>query len=234
MYAEASGCQFPIYADPTRKLYSELGMVKTLALGEKPAYMRKSLLKSTIESIMQGLRQIPKGLATKGGDQRQIGGEFLFEPGSLVTPMGSPLGEADARGGDGGREKRLGEASADGGDGARTEHKIANGSGGSLDGLPGIDIVADWEPKRVTWCHRMKSTRDHAEMPELMEVLGLDLVDSARPARAEEGGGDRDGGKRWSRALEMRKGTGLSMAGQMSAMKAEAAVAAPAPVGGQS
>lgn len=231
MYAEASGCQFPIYADPTRKLYSELGMVKTLALGEKPAYMRKSLLKSTIESIMQGLRQIPKGLATKGGDQRQIGGEFLFEAGSLLTPMGSPLGEADAHG----REKRLGEANAgDGENAARIGHEIAKGSEGSLDGLPGSDIVADWEPKRVTWCHRMKSTRDHAEMPELMEVLGLDLVDSARPARAEEGGGDRDGGKRWSRALEMRKGTGLSMAGQMSAMKAEAAVAAPAPVGGQS
>ncbi len=26
----------------------------------------------------------------------------------------------------------------------------------------------------MSWCHRMKNTRDHAEIPELMEVLGLD------------------------------------------------------------
>ncbi|KAJ9141618.1 Thioredoxin-like protein AAED1 [Coniochaeta hoffmannii] len=223
MYAEATGCPFPIYADPTRRLYQELGMVRTLALGERPAYMKKSLLKSSIESIVQGLKQIPKGLATKAGDQRQIGGEFLFEPLDLATPMGSPLGEA----GEG--EKRLGVAAAADGAGS------VNGSEASLDGLPGTSggAVAEWEPKRVTWCHRMRTTRDHAEIPELMEVLGLDMVDAAKPPRADEGKADKEGGKRWSRALEMRKGTGLSMAGQMSAMKADAAVAAPAPLGGQ-
>lgn len=31
------------------------------------------------QSIMQALRQIPNGLATKGGPSNQIGGEFLFE-----------------------------------------------------------------------------------------------------------------------------------------------------------
>lgn len=224
MYAESTGCPFPIYADPTRRLYQELGMVRTLALGERPAYMKKSLLKSSIESIVQGLKQIPKGLATKAGDQRQIGGEFLFEPLDLATPMGSPLGEA----GEG--EKRLGVAAAADGAGS------VNGLEASLDGLPGTSggAVAEWEPKRITWCHRMRTTRDHAEIPELMEVLGLDMVDAAKPPRADEGKADKEGGKRWSRALEMRKGTGLSMVGQMSAMKAEAAVAAPAPLGGQS
>ncbi|KAB5525735.1 AhpC/TSA antioxidant enzyme-domain-containing protein [Coniochaeta sp. 2T2.1] len=205
MYAEATGCPFPVYADPTRKLYAELGMVKTLALGERPAYMKKGMLRSSIDSILQGLKQIPKGLAMKAGDQRQIGGEFLFEPVSLFTPMSSPWG--------GGEEKRLG-----------------NGNEGSIDGLPGSDAAGagDAEPKRVTWCHRMKTTRDHAEIPELMEVLGLEGLDKSRPPRASEG--EREGeNKRWSRALETRKGTGASMAGQMSAMKAEAAVAAPAP-----
>jgi hypothetical protein len=218
MYAEATGCPFPIYADPTRKLYAELGMVKTLALGERPAYMRKSLFKSSLESIVQGLRQIPKGLATKAGDQRQIGGEFLFEPLDLASPMGSPLEQG---------ERRLGE-----GNGGRGGTR---GSVGALDGLPGGEGSKEWEPKRVTWCHRMKSTRDHAEIPELMEVLGLDLVDATRKQTGEAGNGDKHGeNKRWSRALEMRKGTGLSMAAQMSALKAEAAVTAPAPLGGQS
>jgi hypothetical protein len=233
MYAEATGCPFPIYADPTRKLYSELGMVKTLALGDRPAYMKKSLFKSSIASIVQGLKQIPRGLATKAGDQRQIGGEFLFEPLSVFTPFSSPLTEGN------GDEKRLGEnTSVNGNNGAVSKpnpNRIGTGSERSLDGLPGLDAMSasatDSDPKRVTWCHRMKTTRDHAEIPELMEVLGLGPVIASSPPRAEEDRGDKESGKRWSRALEMRKGTGLSMASQMSAMNAEAAVAAPAPAG---
>ena len=53
----------------------------------------------------------------------------------------------------------------------------------------------------------MKNTRDHAELPELMEVLGLD--GQSRPIK------DR---KRWTMALETRKGTGWSMASQMKKM----------------
>lgn len=204
MYAEATGCAFPIYADPTRRLYTELGMVRTLALGERPAYMRKSLLRSSLESIVQGLRQIPRGLATKAGDQKQIGGEFLFEPEGMATPMASPpWGEAG---------KALGE-------------------GGVSDAAAAAD---DCEPRRVTWCHRMKTTRDHAEIPELMEVLGLDPADAAGAHRTEDGKDGKDGGKRGSQASEMRKGIGLSMAGQMNAMETQAAVTAPAPLGGQS
>ncbi len=60
-------------------------------------------------SIGQGLKQIGSGLALKGGDQKQVGGEFLFEGGE------------------------------------------------------------------VRWCHRMRNTRDHVEVPELREVLGLGL-----------------------------------------------------------
>jgi hypothetical protein len=231
MYASATGCPFPIYADPTQKLYSELGMVRTLALGSRPAYMKKSLLKSSIESIVQGLKQIPKGLATKGGDQRQIGGEFLFEPLSLFTPLSTPWTEGTEG------EKRLGgpdEKQGDtvvngGGNGGATPNinntnAVGTGSEASLDGLPGSDAAstsaADADPKRVTWCHRMRTTRDHAEIPELMEVLGLDPIDASKPPRAEPDKDDKESGKRWSRALEMRKGTGLSMASQMSTMKA--------------
>lgn len=62
----------------------------------------------------------------------------------------------------------------------------------------GNRLGVDGEEKRVTWCHRMRNTRDHAEIPELREVLGMD----------GEGvpGNDK---KRWSKALIQRKGTGL-------------------------
>lgn len=219
MYASETGCPFPIYADPTTKLYSELGMIRTLALGNRPAYMKKSMLKSSIESVFQGLKQMKTGLAFKAGDQRQIGGEFLFEPQSPFTPLSSPWSES---------EKRLG-----GPDGVQNGPAAAVGGGSdvSLDGLPGSDGTAsslEFETKRVTWCHRMRSTRDHAEIPELMEILGLDPLDASKPPRVEEDKGGKET-KRWSRALEERKGTGLTMASQMSTMKGEAAVVAPAP-----
>ncbi|KAK4219576.1 AhpC/TSA antioxidant enzyme-domain-containing protein [Rhypophila decipiens] len=203
MYASETGCPFPIYADPQRKLYDELGMVKTLALGQRPAYVSKSVLKTSIESVFQGLKQVKKGLATKGGDARQIGGEFLFEPLNLQSPISTPWSELEKKG--------FEEAMA-----ATASGETSNGSGPlrssetSLDGkFEESEHVG--EEKRVTWCHRMKTTRDHAEIPELMEVLGLD--GQGMPIKDS---------KRWERALEQRKGTGLSMASQISAMKARA------------
>ena len=99
-------------------------------------------------------------------------------------------------------------------------------NGAGLDAANGLDgAVGDAdlsEDKQVTWCHRMRSTRDHAEIPELMEVLGLDAL-SAPPARKST-----SGSQRWSRALETRKGAGSSMAAQMSEMKANSAAAAAA------
>lgn len=79
-YAAETGCQFPIFADPTRKLYDDLGLVSSWALGSRPEYMRKSMVRSVVESVAQALKQVPSGLATKGGNSKQIGGEFLFEP----------------------------------------------------------------------------------------------------------------------------------------------------------
>lgn len=52
------------------------------------------------------------------------------------------------------------------------------------------------EEKRVTWCHRMKSTRDHAEVPELMDLLGLDghgKKDGEAEAMKQGAGGERKG-----------------------------------------
>lgn len=38
----------------------------------------------------------------------------------------------------------------------------------------GIAQGAGEDEKVVTWCHRMKNTRDHAEIGVLMKVLGVD------------------------------------------------------------
>jgi hypothetical protein len=110
-YASRTGCQFPIYADPTQKLYEDLGMVSNLAMGPQPGYIRKSMLRVIGESVVQSLKQIPSGLALKGGPSNQNGGEIIYES------------------------------------------------------------AGEGQPKQMTWCHRMTTTRDHIEVDELVKVL---------------------------------------------------------------
>ncbi|ROT35491.1 hypothetical protein SODALDRAFT_257222, partial [Sodiomyces alkalinus F11] len=185
-YAEATNCPFPIYTDPKRYLYRVLGMTRTWGLGEKPAYIKKNFAGLVASSLLQGLKQLPSGMATKGGDSKQVGGEFLFEPTDVATPIATP--EPDTVG------RSLDEAIA-----RQQQRKSASINEDEDEGLYGT------EEKHVTWCHRMKTTRDHAEIPELMEVLGLD--GNGKPIRDK---------RRWSKALSERKGTGLSLASQMS------------------
>jgi len=107
MYAAATACRFPIYADPTRALYDRLGMTRTLELGpHRPDYIKTSLLTGAVKSVCQGVMS-GRG-ALKGGDFKQVGGEFWFVDGE------------------------------------------------------------------VKWCHRMRNTRDHAEVEVLRGLLGLE------------------------------------------------------------
>ncbi|KAJ3485242.1 hypothetical protein NLG97_g6858 [Lecanicillium saksenae] len=181
MYVEATQCPYPLYTDPKSALFDALGMMKTLALGEKPAYMKMGFLKGVWTGLSQGLKQLPRGLALKSGDQRQVGGEFLFEPLDLVTPVTTPM----------------------------------DGQGGAVimdafEQRPGQgDNKSHIEEKKITWCHRMRTTRDHAEIPEIMELLGLDghgqpIKDAAL----------------WEKTIQKRKGTGLSMASKMNELAA--------------
>ncbi|KAK4121390.1 hypothetical protein N657DRAFT_648214 [Parathielavia appendiculata] len=173
MYAAATDCPFPIYADPTRRLYAELGMVRTLALGARPAYMKQNLLASSVQSIVQGLKNVPKGLALKGGDSRQVGGEFLFEPvalevaggGAVVSPLSPVTGGRPMIWGEGSKGSAGDDGDGDEGDRRRVSEASLDGKG---------EEGAEGEDKIVTWCHRMRNTRDHAEIPVLMEVLGLE------------------------------------------------------------
>lgn len=140
MYAQTTNCPFPIFADPTTKLYDHLGMMRTLSLGPKrPDYMKASMVSTTMQSMYQCIKS-GKGIV-QGGDIRQVGGEMLFEDG------------------------------------------------------------------RVTWVHRMKNTRDHAEVEDLRSILGLTGKDEGRRER-------RDGFKAmarsmsWSRRQERSKERG--------------------------
>ncbi|KAL5333096.1 hypothetical protein BJX70DRAFT_392458 [Aspergillus crustosus] len=78
-YAEEARCSYPIYTDPTRKLYDALGMIQTMSIGARPEYISKPVIQQALESIWQGLRQLPNGLAHKGGPGHQQGGEVLYE-----------------------------------------------------------------------------------------------------------------------------------------------------------
>ncbi|TPX14420.1 uncharacterized protein E0L32_005384 [Thyridium curvatum] len=155
-YARSTGCPFPIYTDPSRKLYAELGMVSTLDLGRRPAYTRKGLLMNSLESVAQGLLNIGSGLIAGTAAARQVGGEFLFEPLTVSTPTDEEDRTIGAR-------SLTGMSAA----GAEEEHAAA----AAADGRGGGGAT---EEKKVTWCHRMRTTRGHAEIPELMKVLGLD------------------------------------------------------------
>ncbi|KAI4225514.1 MAG: hypothetical protein L6R36_003863 [Xanthoria steineri] len=136
MYARETKCPYPIYADPSKKLYAELGMIRTLSLGPKaPQYMQYSLPSAMIRSIYQNLKAGRS--AFKGGDYFQVGGEFIFDDGG------------------------------------------------------------------VTWCHRMKNTRDHAEVPELRRQLGLD--GAKPPLRKTFSSGIRRSSSQLSRQLSDRR-----------------------------
>ncbi|KAJ5669676.1 hypothetical protein N7462_010746 [Penicillium macrosclerotiorum] len=78
-YAKETGCEFPIFADPTTKLFDDLQMISTLALGPRPEYFQKSMVRIVAESAYQAARNLTTGLVTKAGDHRQVGGDFLFE-----------------------------------------------------------------------------------------------------------------------------------------------------------
>lgn len=135
---------FDVYADPTQQLYKRLGMIRTLRLGDhRPDYMphRSSLFVTAFRSILQGIRSGKD--ATKGGDSKQVGGEFLFE---------FDDGQANAD-----------EVGDDGTDGKVKDRGSRQSSkGGEERGLEG------W---KVLWCHRMRNTRDHTEMKDLQSVL---------------------------------------------------------------
>ncbi|KAK3063767.1 hypothetical protein LTS18_012917 [Coniosporium uncinatum] len=79
-YRQATGTPFPIFADPSRKLYKALGMSWTLDMGDRPQYMQDISIPQWLLGQVQEVKAV-KGTRNKmrGGHPFQIGGEFLFE-----------------------------------------------------------------------------------------------------------------------------------------------------------
>ncbi|KAI9742181.1 MAG: hypothetical protein M1818_004081 [Claussenomyces sp. TS43310] len=55
---------------------------------------------------------------------------------------------------------------------------LVSASKSSDDAAPPAPLLE--KDKEVTWCHRMRNTRDHAEIPVIRKVLGLDGVNEAK------------------------------------------------------
>lgn len=157
MYASQTGCPYPIYTDPTKQLYTTLNMIRTFNFGSsKPEYMKKNMFGLAVQSVLQGVKELGKGRAFKngewgGGDMGQVGGEFLFESKNAdYSPGGiSP------------------------GNDVTPNANFATGKGGDYLQAGNLQGAGEDE-KVVTWCHRMRNTRDHAEIGTLMKVLGVD------------------------------------------------------------
>ncbi|KZF19743.1 hypothetical protein L228DRAFT_285680 [Xylona heveae TC161] len=148
-YAETTSCPYPIYADPSGQLYQALQMTKTLSLGEtKPAYSPGTFVGTTLRSMKQMVMSGPS--IFKGGDFKQVGGELLIEVGSGAathTDIAEPLPYKEY--GSSEEEKTQ----------TQTPHPATSGQD---------------EQAHVVWVHRMQSTRDHTEVPELRKIIGLD------------------------------------------------------------
>lgn len=61
------------------KLYKELDMVVSRAMGARPQYFRKNMACVVAESLVNWVKHMGTGLMFKGGATGQNGGELLFE-----------------------------------------------------------------------------------------------------------------------------------------------------------
>ncbi|KAI0748487.1 AhpC/TSA antioxidant enzyme-domain-containing protein [Daedaleopsis nitida] len=86
-YCETTGFKGPLYADPSRALYTTFGLVENLdrtpADQEKRSYLGRSLFGNVTRSIWGGLKN-PQFIG-KQGNISQLGGDFVFGPGETCT-----------------------------------------------------------------------------------------------------------------------------------------------------
>lgn len=74
---------FPIYTDPSRKLYAKLGMMTSLSAGETaPDYIKQGPVQNVLSSVKNAV--VSGAGALQGGSPSQNGGEMLFANGELV------------------------------------------------------------------------------------------------------------------------------------------------------
>lgn len=87
-YTEKTGCKFPVYTDPSVKLYDDLGMVRQMPGSKQATWAKHTFWQYFMAGFPQIWAHRSDGLWTKPGDGRQMGGELLFE-----VKEGAPAGE---------------------------------------------------------------------------------------------------------------------------------------------
>ncbi|KAK2036528.1 hypothetical protein LZ31DRAFT_536269 [Colletotrichum somersetense] len=80
-YSQVTNCRYPIYTDPTGKLFDALGMVRTTAVGNRTTYSSKRWLSHFVKGVYDAMVGLPSGKTMKAGDVTRVGGEFVFEEG---------------------------------------------------------------------------------------------------------------------------------------------------------
>jgi hypothetical protein len=82
-YSQTSSNEYPIYADPSRSIYTALGLANTLEMGPKPKYQEETIGNTIVTSFFGVLGGLKGGKAFRGGKYDQVGGEFYFEGGQV-------------------------------------------------------------------------------------------------------------------------------------------------------
>lgn len=163
-YANVTQCPYPIYSDPSTRLYDMLGMYRTLSLGDKaPEYIQHSLLAGAVKSAWQIVRRVGTGDAMGGGDWHVNGGEFVF----VRTDQGH------------GSLRREGFRSASSSKPV-TVQACSMSRGGPATGSQINDL--GWE---VDWCHRMLNSRDHTEIHDLQYHTNLSKPSAQKNVRGD-------------------------------------------------
>lgn len=84
-YKQIFKCPFEIYTDPSLKLYTTLGMSRRTSdpgpEAERGQYIRHGVVSGITMVVLNALR-VGMNVFEKGGDALQLGGEFVFGPGS--------------------------------------------------------------------------------------------------------------------------------------------------------
>ena len=74
-YIKDTESKYPVYADPTQNLHKTFGLMRTLAMGKKPDYMSFGLWGGVKKGIAHYIKAGTSAL--RGGDIKQVGGEYL-------------------------------------------------------------------------------------------------------------------------------------------------------------
>ena len=86
-YKAVTRCPFPIFADPTRQVFKNLGMSISFNMGlakKRPEYMKNTSATAWMAGQIKEVSKTRGMKRFKGGNLFQIGGEFLFEDGNIA------------------------------------------------------------------------------------------------------------------------------------------------------